>query len=157
MTYTTPTPTFGWPRCDEKYMFFESNVPNPKYMSILKTLILRLRSSNKFNLENISSLIPKLNVFKKGVYESWLERCHSRLPIKRVKGAARLTAQGPHSHILMTGGEGSPSNSWGLKFWPKWFFWVYERRRDFMVAKTDKAEEFSWGCEKRTKIFFWVC
>ena len=26
--------------------------------------------------------------------------------LKRVKGAARLTAQGPHSHILMTGGGG---------------------------------------------------
>ena len=25
--------------------------------------------------------------------------------LKRVKGAARLIAQGPHSHILMTGGE----------------------------------------------------
>ena len=41
-------------------------------------------------------------------------------------------AQGPHPHILMTGGGGVRVNFLGLKFWPKVIFWVYERRRDFL-------------------------
>ena len=32
-----------------------------------------------------------------------------------------LLAQGPHSHILMTGG-GGPSDFLGLKFWPEVIF-----------------------------------
>ena len=38
-------------------------------------------------------------------------------------------AQGPHSHILMTGG--SEGFFWVWHFGQKGFFWVYERRRDF--------------------------
>ena len=31
-------------------------------------------------------------------------------------------SQGPHSHILMTGGGGVQVIFWGLKFWPKVIF-----------------------------------
>ena len=40
-------------------------------------------------------------------------------------------AQGPHPHILMTGG-GGPSEFFGFKILAKSDFWVYERRRDFL-------------------------
>ena len=57
---------------------------------------------------------------------------------------ALIQAQGPHSHILMTGGGGvGPGGFWWSKgfFWlwhfgQKGFFWVYERRRDFFGSRS---------------------
>ena len=59
----------------------------------------------------------------------------------------KATYQGPHSHILMTGGGGGGGVRvifLGLKFWPKVIFWVYERCWDFF-----------W-CKKKTEGFFVV-
>ena len=36
---------------------------------------------------------------------------------------------------------------WGLKFWTKMIFWVYERRRDFFGSR-QKKEEFFWVAKK---------
>ena len=50
--------------------------------------------------------------------------------------------QGAHSHILMTdggGGGGFRVIFWGLKFWPKAIFWVYERRWDIFGSRKIKS------------------
>ena len=48
-----------------------------------------------------------------------------------------LFAQGPHSHILNTGGS-------------EWFFWAYETRQDFLGSPKKNIGIFL-GCRKRTK------
>ena len=54
-----------------------------------------------------------------------------------------LLPQGPHSHILMTGGV--RRIFLGLTFWPKWFFLgLWKTPGFFWVAKT-------------TQGFFWYC
>ena len=65
-----------------------------------------------------------------------------------------LKTQGPHSHILMTGGRGGGFEwfFWVWNFGPKWFFWVYERHWDFFVSW--KKQGVFLGCEKMTKGFF---
>ena len=48
----------------------------------------------------------------------------------------RENAQGPHSHILLTGGGGGgPRDFLGLEFWPKGIFLVYGRRCEFLVSR----------------------
>ena len=61
--------------------------------------------------------------------------------------------QGPHSHILMTGG-GGPSDFFGSEILAKVIFWVYERRRDFLGH--EKNRDIFGGCKKRTKGFLGV-
>ena len=54
--------------------------------------------------------------------------------------------RGPHSHILLMGmgkGGGSEGVFWGLKLWPKGFFWVYERCGDFLGR--EKCTGIFWG------------
>ena len=51
-------------------------------------------------------------------------------------------SQGPHSHILMTGG--SDGFFWVWHFGQKGFFWVYERRRDFFGSRKQHRDFF--GC-----------
>ena len=58
--------------------------------------------------------------------------------------------QGPHSHILMTGG---PSDFLGLKFLAQSdFFWVYEIRRDFFGSQ--KKTEGFFGLRKKEQEIF---
>ena len=69
-----------------------------------------------------------------------------------------VVPQGPHSHILMTGGGGggSPSDFFGSEISAKSDF--FESMKDagiFLGAKNNRG--FFGGCEKRTKGFFWVC
>ena len=70
---------------------------------------------------------------------------------------------GPCSHILMMeeggwwGGEGGKRVNFKVwNFGQKWFFWVYERRRDFL-GREKKNRGIFGGCDKRTKGFLWVC
>ena len=51
-------------------------------------------------------------------------------------------SQGPHSHILMTGG--SEGFFWVWHFGQKGFFWVYERRRDFFGSRKQQRNFFGY-------------
>ena len=62
--------------------------------------------------------------------------------------------QGPHSHILMTGGgEGGGIRVifLALKFWPKKIFWVYERGWGFFGSQ---KKGLFWVVKKGLKDFF---
>ena len=60
-------------------------------------------------------------------------------------------AQGPHSQILVTAG---PSDSFGSEILAKSdFFWVYERRWDFLGLQK-QTEGFSWVAKKELRDFF---
>ena len=41
----------------------------------------------------------------------------------------------------------------GLKFWPKRFFWVYERRWDFFWVAKKKQKDFFWVAKKGLRDF----
>ena len=51
---------------------------------------------------------------------------------------SRAQTQGPHSHILMTGG--SEGFFWVWHFGQKGFFWVYERHRDFFGSRKQRRD-----------------
>ena len=53
-----------------------------------------------------------------------------------------IIPQGPHSHILMTGG--SEGFFWVWHFGQKGFFWVYERRRDFFGSRKQHRDLFGY-------------
>ena len=57
-----------------------------------------------------------------------------------------MYAQGPHSHILMTGGGGGgPKDFLGSDILAKRdFFWVYERRRDFFGSRKQHRDFFGY-------------
>ena len=62
-----------------------------------------------------------------------------------------MDPQGPHSHILRTGG---PSDFFGSDILAKSdFFWVYERRRDFFGSRR-RTEGFFWLAKKGLRDFF---
>ena len=61
-------------------------------------------------------------------------------------------AQGPHSHILMTGG---PSDLLGSDILAKSDFWGSIKDAGILGGREKNRGTF-WGCEKRTKGFFWV-
>ena len=52
-----------------------------------------------------------------------------------------LCIKGPHSHILMTGGGGSE----------KGFFWVNERRRDFIGSPKKHRDYFGYCISHQLK------
>ena len=59
--------------------------------------------------------------------------------------------QGPHSHILMTGG--GPSDFFGSEILAKVIFWVYERRREFLGH--EKKQRHFWRLQKKRLRDFW--
>ena len=69
-----------------------------------------------------------------------VEDVNTQFP-QAIVGPISIIAQGPHSHVLVTDRTG-PKDFLDLKFWPKGFFGVYEKRRDF------------WGREKKNTGIF---
>ena len=66
-----------------------------------------------------------------------------------------MEAQRPHSHILMTGG-GGPSDFFGSEILAQSDV-LRSMKRHRNVFGSQKNRGIFWGCEKRTKGFFWVC
>ena len=69
-----------------------------------------------------------------------------------------MRAQGPQSHILMTGGGVGPSDFFGSEILAKGdFLGSMKYAGSFWVAKKkQKNGGVFLACEKRTKGFFWV-
>ena len=62
-----------------------------------------------------------------------------------------VNSQGPHSHILMTGGGGGFRVIFlGLKFWPKVIFFGSMKDAGIVLGRKKNRGIFL-GCEKRTK------
>ena len=66
-----------------------------------------------------------------------------------------VSAPGSPLTYFNDGGGGFRVIFWGLKFWPKAIFWVYERRWNIFGSRKIKSGVLG-GCEKRTKGFFGV-
>ena len=60
------------------------------------------------------------------------------------------TAQGPHSHILMTGG-GGPSDFFGSEILAKSDFFGSMKDSEILLGREIKNRGIFWGYEKRIK------
>ena len=65
-------------------------------------------------------------------------------------------AQGPHSHILMTG-VGGPSDFCGSEILAKGDFFGSIKDAGIFLGREKKTGGIFLGCKKRTKGIFWVC
>ena len=94
--------------------------------------------------------IPRLNILSHGFlkhYTVQVEILHFAHPvlhtyttrsfkiISNAHGHYGKSSPGTHSHILLTGGEGSKGFFGIWNFGQKGFFWVYERRLDVLGRK----------------------
>ena len=77
----------------------------------------------------------------------------SRLQVLGWKNHGRSSSQGPHSHILMTGG---PSDFWGSEILAQSDFLGSMKYAGILLGRK-KSRWISLGCGKRAKGFFWVC
>ena len=66
-----------------------------------------------------------------------------------------VIAQGPHSHILKTGG--GPSDFLGSDILAKSDFLGSVKDAGIFLGREKKTEGFFWLQKKRIKGFFWVC
>ena len=72
-------------------------------------------------------------------------------------GGTNSKSQGPHSHILMTGGGWGPSDFFGSEILVQSDSFGSMKDAGILLGRKKKSEGFFWGCEKRIKGFFWVC
>ena len=105
-----------------------------------------------FNSWNSKKIIKIMNVHccKLNCFSGVMFKMPSNIVVKFAK---IYMSEGPHSHILMTGGGGGVQvNFWVWNYGQKWFFWVYARCWEFFGLQK-KTRRIFWGCKTRTKGF----
>ena len=71
----------------------------------------------------------------------------------------KFLPQGPHSHILMTGGGGGGTVQvifFGSEILAKSDFFGFMKDAEIFLGHEKRNRRIFLGCKKRTKGFFWV-